>query len=83
MTTMDVTEHKRSSTEKVSVEEELPGSDTKIGVDSFDASEADEALQLVGTLRTVEFSEEYNQALRKKLVCDLFYLIARATASRH
>jgi hypothetical protein len=36
---------------------------------SFDSSEVDEALQLVGTRRTAQFSEEYNQRLRRKLVC--------------
>jgi len=36
--------------------------------DSLDLSVGDEALKLVGTRRIVEFSEEYNLKLRRKLV---------------
>jgi len=36
-------------------------------VTSFDSKDADEALQLVGTSRTQNFSEEYNLKLRRKL----------------
>ncbi|KAG6900917.1 hypothetical protein C0993_004354 [Termitomyces sp. T159_Od127] len=35
---------------------------------SFDIQEGDEALKLIGTERTVQFSEEYNRKLRRKLV---------------
>ncbi len=41
-------------------------------VTSFDSKDADEALQLVGTSRTQNFSEEYNLKLRRKLVCISF-----------
>ena len=34
----------------------------------LDATDGDEALLLVGTERTAEFSEEYNLKLRRKLV---------------
>jgi len=36
-------------------------------VSEVDTSEGDEALQLVGKERTVQFSEEYNRKLRRKL----------------
>ena len=40
---------------------------TAIDVISVNSQDADEALELVGVKRT-EFSEEYNERLRKKLV---------------
>jgi len=42
--------------------------DEKLGLDSIDADNGDEALQLVGTQATEHFSEEYNRKLRRKLV---------------
>ncbi|KAJ6614320.1 MFS general substrate transporter [Mycena sp. CBHHK59/15] len=54
-----------SDTEKVSVDVEVR--DEKIGLDTIDSSDGDEALRLVGTLRTAQFSEEYNLKLRRKL----------------
>jgi len=42
--------------------------DEKLGLDSIDTSDGDEALQLVGTQATAHFSEEYNRKLRRKLV---------------
>jgi hypothetical protein len=41
---------------------------TEYGSDTIDLSEGDEALQLVGTQRTSQFSDEYNRKLRRKLV---------------
>ncbi|KAJ8590318.1 MFS general substrate transporter [Rhizopogon salebrosus TDB-379] len=41
--------------------------DEKFGLDSIDASNGDEALQLVGSQATERFSEEYNRKLRRKL----------------
>ncbi|KAH7922466.1 MFS general substrate transporter [Leucogyrophana mollusca] len=41
--------------------------DDKIGLDSFDTSDGDEALELVGTQAKEHFSEEYNRKLRRKL----------------
>lgn len=38
--------------------------------------DGDEALKLVGTKRSVEFSEEYNNALRRKLVRQSFFVLA-------
>lgn len=35
---------------------------------NYDIEDGDEALQLVGTLRSAHFSEEYNLKLRRKLV---------------
>ena len=43
-------------------------SEEKVGLDSFDYSRGDEALQLVGAERKEHFSEEYNRKLRRKLV---------------
>jgi hypothetical protein len=37
-------------------------------VASFDSSDMDEAMRLVGAERTAVFSEEYNAKLRRKLV---------------
>ncbi|KAJ7638742.1 MFS general substrate transporter [Roridomyces roridus] len=39
----------------------------KVDVNSVDSQHGDEALQLVGTVRTAEFSDEYNRKLRRKL----------------
>ncbi|KAJ8590317.1 MFS general substrate transporter [Rhizopogon salebrosus TDB-379] len=41
--------------------------DEKLELDSIDASNGDEALQLVGSQATEHFSEEYNRKLRRKL----------------
>ena len=40
---------------------------------SVDSKDADEALELVGIRREVQFSEEYNLKLRRKLVCPVFF----------
>ena len=42
-----------------------------ISINSIDSRDVDEALELVGMRRTVEFSEEYNKKLRRKLVCQM------------
>jgi len=42
--------------------------DEKLGLDSIDTANGDEALQLVGTQAAEHFSEEYNRKLRRKLV---------------
>lgn len=49
--------------------------DEKVGLESFDLSEVDGALELVGTERTAQFNEEYNLKLRRKLVRNLFLLL--------
>ncbi|KAJ7700008.1 MFS general substrate transporter [Mycena rosella] len=54
-----------SETEKVSMDAEVH--DEKVGLDTVDSAEGDEALRLVGTVRTAQFSEEYNLKLRRKL----------------
>ncbi|KIJ20182.1 hypothetical protein PAXINDRAFT_174659 [Paxillus involutus ATCC 200175] len=43
------------------------GADDKLGSDSFDVANGDEALQLVGIEAKEHFSEEYNRKLRRKL----------------
>lgn len=43
--------------------------DDKVGVDTVNSVDGDEALRLVGAVRTTQFSEEYNLKLRRKLVC--------------
>lgn len=65
--TGSVEKRSRSSEEK---DEKVAEGDitTTSDLASIDASEADEALLLVGTARTQEFSEEYNAKLRRKLV---------------
>ncbi|KAJ7129764.1 MFS general substrate transporter [Mycena epipterygia] len=55
-------------TEKRSLDAEVH--DEKVGVDTVDtinSADGDEALRLVGTVRTAQFSEEYNLKLRRKL----------------
>lgn len=52
-----------------SIDEKRPVSEL-----SYDIEDGDEALQLVGTLRSANFSEEYNLKLRRKLV-RLLYII--------
>jgi ACS family allantoate permease-like MFS transporter len=47
---------------------QLEAYDEKLGLDSLNTSDGDEALQLVGTQATAHFSEEYNRKLRRKLV---------------
>ena len=42
--------------------------DDKVGVDTINSVDGDEALRLVGSVRTAQFSEEYNRKLRRKLV---------------
>ncbi|KAJ7498996.1 MFS general substrate transporter [Mycena latifolia] len=54
-----------SETEKVSLDAEVR--DEKVGLDTVNSVEGDEALRLVGTVRTAQFSEEYNLKLRRKL----------------
>lgn len=47
-----------------------------------DASEGDEALELVGRERTAQFSEEYNRKLLRKLVrCSSCYVLLLAQNS--
>jgi hypothetical protein len=55
-----------SETEKVSVDAE--GRDEKAETITINSVDGDEALRLVGTARTAQFSEEYNLKLRRKLV---------------
>ena len=43
--------------------------DQQIETATFDSKDVDEALELVGTLRTDKFSEEFNLRVRRKLVC--------------
>jgi len=43
-----------------------------VTVESIDSKDVDAALALVGQTRTMEFSEEYNLRLRRKLVCEAF-----------
>lgn len=66
----DSTIRKRADTtnsldEKGSADEKHLETATVVSVDSKDA---DAALELVGTQRTKQFSEEYNLKLRRKLV---------------
>lgn len=42
---------------------------------SAEPVDGDEALRLVGAERTVQFSQEYNLRLRRKLVCSPFTAI--------
>ena len=62
----------RASDEKTGLgspmDEKGPSVEVSTDEASFDAKDADEALELVGMRRTVQFSEEYNMKLRKKLV---------------
>lgn len=46
--------------------------DEKVSNDSIDLGNGDEALRLIGIERTAQFSEEYNIALRRKLVHPFF-----------
>lgn len=46
--------------------------DEKVSTDSIDLGNGDEALRLIGIERTAQFSEEYNLALRRKLVSSIF-----------
>lgn len=55
-----------SETEKRSLDAEVR--DEKVGVETINSENGDEALRLVGTVRTAQFSEEYNLKLRRKLV---------------
>ncbi|KAJ6599140.1 MFS general substrate transporter [Mycena vulgaris] len=54
-----------SEKEKVSIDAEVR--DEQVGLDTVNSVEGDEALRLVGTVRTAQFSEEYNNKLRRKL----------------
>jgi ACS family allantoate permease-like MFS transporter len=56
-----------SETEKASIDQ-TEVRDEKVGLDTVNSEEGDEALRLVGTVRTAQFSEEYNLKLRRKLV---------------
>ncbi|GJJ07497.1 hypothetical protein Clacol_001699 [Clathrus columnatus] len=53
---------KEKDREQGSIDEKRPSSEL-----SYDIEDGDEALRLVGTLRTAYFSEEYNAKLRRKL----------------
>jgi hypothetical protein len=55
-----------------------PGSEAEF---SLNAKDGDEALQLVGTLRSVHFSEEYNKKLRRKIVSGRNLLIVSQVRS--
>jgi hypothetical protein len=56
-----------SETEKRSLDAEAR--DEKVAdTVTINSVEGDEALRLVGTARTAQFSEEYNRKLRRKLV---------------
>jgi histone acetyltransferase (RNA polymerase elongator complex component) len=61
-----------NSIEKVREQEQEHDQEEKhVGVTtttSFDSSNMDEAMRLVGAERTAVFSEEYNAKLRRKLV---------------
>lgn len=47
---------------------------------SINSEDVDEALELVGTRRTVQFSEEFNNKLRRKLVrISLYYMSFNTT----
>ncbi|KAJ6509891.1 MFS general substrate transporter [Mycena vitilis] len=54
-----------SETEKQSLDAQLR--DEKVEAVTVDSVDGDEALRLVGTARTTQFSEEYNLKLRRKL----------------
>ncbi|TFK55776.1 MFS general substrate transporter [Heliocybe sulcata] len=56
--------HDERKASQEDIEEKLG---TTTSVSEVDTSEGDEALQLVGKERTVQFSEEYNRKLRRKL----------------
>jgi MFS transporter, ACS family, allantoate permease len=51
-------------------EKKASSMDENVGMEksSINLKEGDEALRLIGVERTVEFSEEYNRKLRRKLV---------------
>ncbi|KAG1770049.1 MFS general substrate transporter [Suillus occidentalis] len=53
--------------DEVEKSSQLENYDEKLGLDSLNTSDGDEALQLVGTQATAHFSEEYNRKLRRKL----------------
>ncbi|KII94788.1 hypothetical protein PLICRDRAFT_47802 [Plicaturopsis crispa FD-325 SS-3] len=70
-TTVPVTMEKRNASaiddsEKRSVSQDAV-EDDKSGFYSVDASRGDEALRLVGAEREIQFTEEYNRKLRRKL----------------
>ncbi|KAJ7744518.1 MFS general substrate transporter [Mycena maculata] len=48
-------------------EKEKGSLDLQVGVDTVNSVDGDEALRLVGTVRTAQFSEEYNLKLRRKM----------------
>ncbi|KAJ7095307.1 MFS general substrate transporter [Mycena belliarum] len=56
-----MSEKEKSSLDVVEVRDE------KVGTATVNSVEGDEALRLVGTVRSAEFSEEYNLKLRRKL----------------
>lgn len=62
----------RSSEEKAGMgsplDEKHPAVEVSADEVSLDAKDGDEALELVGMRRTTQFSEEYNNKLRRKLV---------------
>lgn len=69
------------STEEKSPVHVSSGNET-VTILSVDSKEADAALELVGTVRTAQFSEEYNNRLRRKLVC-IFYAISGFLTKSH
>lgn len=54
--------------QKIDEKRELSGEDSFDEKLSVDLNDGDEALRLIGTERTNQFSEEYNAKLRRKLV---------------
>ena len=48
---------------------------------SIDSTDVDEALELVGTQRTLKFSEEYGLRVRKKLVCGIHFFSKMYTSN--
>lgn len=59
---------KRSHSVHESSDEKKHATEESADVAVYEAGNGDEALKLVGTERTTEFSEEYNAKLRRKLV---------------
>lgn len=54
--------------QKIDEKRELSGEGSFDEKLSVDLNDGDEALRLIGTERTTQFSEEYNAKLRRKLV---------------
>jgi MFS transporter, ACS family, DAL5 transporter family protein len=63
----DKLESEKGNDTEVALDEKRPASEL-----SSEILDGDEALHLVGAERTVQFSEEYNRKLRRKLVSSSF-----------